>query len=312
MDWNANLGETNYKQQTLTGINAYDSIKDTYSLNTSSKSGVWTITDGSPALTRFSDAKIDVAWYYEDADAAGGTGDGKFSIKTADELYSLPHIAKSYDFSGKTIQLEKNITMNSGKASEWKDSIGVSDIRWWTPIGTSDKPFAGTFDGQGHTISGVFVMKQDIFAGLFGYAAHGSLIKNTKLVNSCIRGTAYVGSFAGKSQGSFENLYSNAYIESTLTTKPNTGGIVGEAVYETTQYDAYDMISITGCWFDGSISSQNPRTGGIAGSLYAVQVGNGTPLKMEDCLVTGTIQNVLAGSTSCTGGLIGLTEEYSL
>lgn len=82
----------------------------------------------------------------------------------------------------------------------------------WLPIGSKEKPFQGTFDGQGHTISGINC-KRDTYAGLFG-SVNGGTVRNLGIINSRIIGKDYVGTFAGYSKdATFENIYSTANAE---------------------------------------------------------------------------------------------------
>ena len=64
--------------------------------------------------------------------------------------------------------------------SAWVNGTAAPENGWMT-IGSSAKPFAGTFDGQGHTISGVYSVTDEQYNGLFGVTTPTSMIKNLSL-----------------------------------------------------------------------------------------------------------------------------------
>ncbi|MBO7432258.1 MAG: hypothetical protein J6U13_00750, partial [Salinivirgaceae bacterium] len=140
----------------------------------------------------------------------------------------------------------------------------------WTPIGTKDKPFAGTFDGNGHTISGLYFENTTNsnypdggnYVGLIGYAkgsGGNGAIKNVGVIDSYIHGCQYVG------------------------------GICGQAGVFT--YDGYFPITITNCYNTGTISGSSSYVGGICGY-------EGTT---TNCYNTGTV----SGSDEYVGGICG-------
>ena len=89
----------------------------------------------------FQKEKVDVAWYEEDGK--------EFLITTAEELRGIAKLSKKHDFKGQTIKLGADIVLNEGDYTQWKKEFLKSS---WTPI----EGFAGTFDGDGHTISGLY------------------------------------------------------------------------------------------------------------------------------------------------------------
>ena len=159
----------------------------------------------------------------------------------------------------------------------------------WTPIGrwsggNSQGYFEGSFDGQGHTISGIRVPYSNIVTmydvGLFDHL-YGS-VKNLKIANSQIAGSQSVGCIAAKmSQG---NRIENCYIGSDVilsTTSDICGGIVGEI------HDNSSVIK--GCYSAASVSGRK-YVGGIVGALREGKV----------------IQNVSQATVSATGS----NDEY--
>lgn len=120
----------------------------------------------------------DTSWYENNKDAT------EFSIGTAAELAGLAKLVNDgTNFSGKTIKLTKDIRLN-----EQDVPTGGHE---WTPIGKyarrAKKPFSGTFDGQGHTISGLYInlsnRSGNLYQGLFGYCS-GGIVQNLIVTGS--------------------------------------------------------------------------------------------------------------------------------
>ena len=85
--------------------------------------------------------KANIEWYTEDGK--------EFVISTEEELYGLVKLSQYYDFSEQTIKLGADIVINDGNAKDWGEK---APAKRWYPI----DGFAGTFDGQGHSIRGVY------------------------------------------------------------------------------------------------------------------------------------------------------------
>lgn len=127
------------------------------------------------------------------------------------------------NYSGKTIRLTADL-----------DLLDLSD-ETWTPIGISSRPFAGTFDGGGHTISNLFVNTEHEFAGLFGDISSGATVKDVHLrrsgdasITSKANVTRYVGSIAGRNAGTIVGCSNSVTVSSVSNTDDRVGGIVGE------------------------------------------------------------------------------------
>ncbi len=222
---------------------------------------------------------VDYSWF--DAEKS------EYVLTTAAQLEAFNVLCNGQNnyFSGKTVKLGADISVNEGKAANWAEAAPEKS---WTPIN-----FSGTFDGQGYTISGLYVNSTKQYTGLFSTVNSGATVKNLKLVNSYIEGNGSetrsgVGSIAGRNHGTIDTVYSNAILKNS---KQMTGGIVGMVT------GAGENI-ITNCWFDGKIDSIS-GTGGILGSSY------GQSAVIEHCLNTGKL-NVTSGSQ--VGGLCGYVQ----
>jgi len=88
----------------------------------------------------------DTSWY---------TGSSPYTITTAEQLAGLASLSTTNNFEGETIILGADIVLNdTSNFANWESSPPANQ---WTPIGTSDSRFKGTFDGNGHTISGLYI-----------------------------------------------------------------------------------------------------------------------------------------------------------
>ncbi|MCR4800585.1 MAG: bacterial Ig-like domain-containing protein [Bacteroidales bacterium] len=207
---------------------------------------------------------------------------GYYAISNASELYGFAHEVNigSTDING---VLVADIVVNEDVLTGAGELNGDgSNFRSWTPIGTSSKNYQGIFDGNGHTISGLYFNNTananypdgGNYVGLFGYAIGGT-IKNVGLVDSYIKGDNFVGGICG-----YYGTQTNCYNMGTVSGSSNyVGGICG--FYGT----------LTNCYNTGIISGGNNYVGGICGY-------GGT---QTNCYNTGTI----SGSSSCVGGICG-------
>lgn len=222
----------------------------------------------------------------------------------ADEVNGANATADSK--SGKTYILTKDIDL-SAYAND-------NDGEGWTPIGTyvdgtaNDKPFAGVFDGQNHTITGLKIYSSYNYRGLFGIArgvnnAKKAQIKNVIVKNASVRGVTYVGAMVGS--------YGNEYTEALTGCAMQGGSVHGVGNYVGGVAGEVKSVSIFGCYATGSVSGKY-STGGVVGiaekdvaNCYAT--GN---VSVTASFVGGVVSQVTAGSvTNCyaTGNVSGIS-----
>ena len=244
----------------------------------------------------------DTSWYtvYE------AEGETEFIIATDADLYGLSTLTSN--FAGKTIYMVADIDANDGKGTAATTGFTRSDSKApyaWNPIGTTklnaSNNFAGTFDGQMHTIEGIYLEKnyQTLNGawGFFGYTGDCT-IQNLTLDNSYMSmstdlNNVQFGAIAGVSVGDFDTIKvaEDVYLKHTTKTKARTGGIVG---YITTASD----IAISNCWFAGEmIAAKN--MGGIVGEMNTIN-----NIRLEGCLNSGDII-VNENAVGVIGGLCG-------
>ena len=169
----------------------------------------------------------------------------------------------------------------------------------WTPIGTDyDNSYTGTFDGGGHTITGLTVTTNDEYAGLFGYLGNfnngAATVKNVVMDGiqiTCNHRLGYAGGVAGFSWGTIENCSVSGSISGTVS----VGGVVG------VQRDH----PITGCSSSATVKG-TINVGGVAGQTIFGAT-------LTACYATGNViieidprQNIYGG------GLVGFNDGISL
>ena len=146
----------------------------------------------------------------------------EISISTVEGLKTIATNVNegTNNYSGKTIRLTADLDLSA---------------ETWTPIGIFSRPFAGTFDGGGHTISNLFVNTEHEFAGLFGDISSGATVKDVHLrrsgdasITSKANVTRYVGSIAGRNAGTIVGCSNSEPVSSGSSTVDCVGGIVGE------------------------------------------------------------------------------------
>ena len=199
--------------------------------------------------------------------------DGSYTVTSADGLMNIAKLVNG----GKT---DINITLTADI-----DLTGKN----WTPIGTSfHNSYTGTFDGGGHTITGLTVTTNDQFVGLFGSIGYAGTVKNVMMEDVQItsnHGSGFAGGVAGFSDGTIENCSVSGSVSGTVY----VGGVVGA------QWNG----STTGCSSSATVKG-TVYVGGVVG-----QTNGGAT--MTACYATGNvIIEIDPVSNISGGGLVGL------
>lgn len=207
-------------------------------------------------------------------------GNGSYTVYNADGLLNIAELVNG----GKT---DINITLDTDIDLTGKD---------WTPIGTSvDNSYKGTFDGGGHTITGLTFTTNDKYAGLFGWLNKAGTVKNVvmegvQITSNQIYGGS-IGGVAGYSWGTIENCSVSGSVSGTVY----VGGVVGA------QIDG----SITGCSSSATVKGM-VDVGGVAG-----QTNGGATLTA--CYATGNVIIEMDPKKNIAGGsLVGMNAGSSL
>lgn len=219
----------------------------------------------------------DITWYDESKT--------EFKISTAAQLLGLSQLGQSKNFAGKTVKLDADITLNEGDSSKWGETAPAIS---WAPI----KEFAGTLDGQGHTISGIY-SKVGGTGGFIMKLAPDAVLTNFKMENSYIEASGAVASIASSGSGTISYVYSNATV---VCGDHHAGGIFGVATTGT--------VNVSYCWFDGSLTLKMRYGAGIVGN------GNGNTTNVSHCLNTGSIYSSCETTqTTHIGGIVGRNDK---
>jgi len=170
----------------------------------------------------------------------------------------------------------------------------------WTRIGgaTTATAFAGTFDGNGHTITGMTINDNTNNQGMFGYVHLNGVVKNLRLADINITsGGINVGGIAGQNAGLILNCRVSGIINSTNTvannetTSSNVGGIVGW-----NGQAGSGVFTVQGCSADVTITAAGGNIGGIVGCNSQV---------IRNCYSTGSIISTSTSTNANIGGITG-------
>ena len=205
---------------------------------------------------------------------------GSYTVTSADGLMNVAELVNG----GKT---DINITLTADIDLTGKD---------WTPIGTDyDNSYKGTFDGGGHTITGLTFTTNDEFAGLFGWLNRAGTVKNVvmegvQITSNQIYGGS-IGGVVGYSWGTIENCSVSGSVSGTVY----VGGVVGVQIGG----------SITGCSSSATVKG-TVDVGGVAGQTNSSAT-------LTACYATGNVTIEIAPKKNIAGGgLVGMNAGSSL
>ena len=215
--------------------------------------------------------EVQKAWDGETYTEPQKDADGTYLIGSPDELMWFNQNAKMTDSARLTADIRINEDVTADTASLYK----------WTPISNYDKRYKGSFDGAGHTVSGLYIATTSgtKCTAMFGYADKGSKISNLTLADSIINGTAnYTGGITGDA---YDMQNCHVLKSVTVTGTQYVGGVAG-----------YVDHSISKCSNAATVTASSSNVGGVTGYMFGK-----TMLK---CYNTGSVTG-----TSLVGGLTG-------
>ncbi|MDO4728248.1 MAG: GLUG motif-containing protein [Bacteroidota bacterium] len=259
------------------------------------------VSDNFPS-TQWSDF-ADTSWYVN--------GQTQFTINTAEQLAGLSLIVyNDNNLAGVTITLDSDIDLSG---------------HLWTPIGYNYyKPFKGSFDGNGKTISNLFVYREEgDFLGLFGEVNQGE-VRNLYLNNAKVKGKDTAGSIVGNlsTNSLLENCHAiNVDIEVVATQNMGTGynagglcgGVLTESVVDKCSAQGkvkgkaqigglvgspWDKATIKESFFVGEVEGENLIGGFFGFSTFAF--GPNREVTIENCYTRAVVQGI-----DRVGGFVG-------
>ncbi|MBQ9079967.1 MAG: uL15 family ribosomal protein [Clostridia bacterium] len=165
-------------------------------------------------------------------------------IGSTDELYALAAQVNGGDnLEGVTVSLTADITLNAGTFDQngnWSEAGSPAE---WTPIGNTFFPFSGTFNGNGHTVSGLYCNAENGFQGLFGHIVDGN-IENVNLKNSYVGGGYYVGGIVGYANAVSKDCYiKNCNVSVYTDCKNQYEGAIAGCVVGNFAIEGYTSVS---------------------------------------------------------------------
>ncbi len=175
--------------------------------------------------------------------------DGFYSIGSAEELYGFAELVNSGDASANA-KLSADIVVNEN-VLDANGEANTGDFVQWTPIGNDyieGKVYSGTFDGQGHTISGLYVSGNGWFVGFVGQVSGTAVVKNLGIVDSYFSSSNnYLGSIVGGVAEKSSVTIANVYTTSTVKGENYIGGLVGGS--------GGGSVSVVNSYFAGKTSA---------------------------------------------------------
>lgn len=246
---------------------------------------------------------VQTAWDGETYTEPRKDTDGKtYLIGSPDELMWFNQNAQMTDSARLTADIRINEDVTADTASLYK----------WTPISNYDKRYTGSFDGAGHTVSGLYIATTSgtKCTAMFGYAGTGSMISNLTLADSIINGTAnYTGGIAGDA---YDMQNCHVLKSVTVTGTQYVGGVAGYVDHSISKCSNAATVTasssyvggVTGymfgetmlkCYNTGSVTGAS-SVGGLTGSIY----NNGT---VDSCYNTGAV--TATSTKGIAGGLLG-------
>ncbi|MBU2553436.1 MAG: T9SS type A sorting domain-containing protein [Bacteroidetes bacterium] len=180
----------------------------------------------------------------------------------------------------------------------------------WLPIGEVTSPFTGNFNGNGHTINGLWIIRpSDTCVGLFGRVNTSGSISNVGLTDINITGNAYVGGLVGVTDSA---TYTNVYASGIVSGYHDCVGGLAGAIIGGTFISAYASGTVTG-WGDAIGGLVGSNNGSISNSYSTANVNGISTSEYVAGLVAlngGTITNsyatgLVSGESSYAGGLVG-------
>lgn len=205
---------------------------------------------------------------------------GSYTVYNADGLMNIAELVNG----GKT---DINITLTADIDLTGKD---------WTPIGTDyDNSYKGTFDGGGHTITGLTFTTNDEFAGLFGWLNRAGTVKNVVMEGVQITSNQIYGGSIGGVVGSGWGTIENCSVSGSVSGTVYVGGVVGVQIGG----------SITGCSSSATVKG-TVDVGGVAGQTNSSAT-------LTACYATGNVIIEMDTKKNIAGGsLVGMNAGSSL
>jgi len=233
---------------------------------------------------------------------------------TEGDPYQIANIANLYWLTQNTTEWNKHYVQTA--------DIDVSEIKVWddgqgfSPIGKKNLEFKGVYNGQNHTIDGLYINRpDDERLGLFGEIVDDSQIENLRVINIDITGKRWIGGIVGMT---YNSKIINCFTSGTISASAVVGGLIGNSTssYTKNSYSSVNVLSdnaggtaggfigyaegindtIINCYSTGNVSGNSGIGGFLGGSWYSY---------IKNCYSTGNVSgNEVVGGFlgNCYGG----------
>lgn len=204
--------------------------------------------------------------------------DGWYQISTGGEMKWFADLV-----NGKLEDTPQNAAANARLVS----SISLSGMEW-TPVGSENAPYSGTFDGGDHSISGLRISSNENYQALFGYVGAQGTVKNLTVSGSVDVSGSYSAGIIAFCAGNVSDLHNRC---SVVSSGQYVGGVIGAF--------SDKHCTAKGCSNSGSIYCSNGSGSNYVGGILGGKVGI-----LSDCRNTGDVMGY-----SNVGGVAGQATE---
>lgn len=240
-----------------------------------------------------------------------GTENDPYEIATLSNLYWISQHIDSWDK-----HYIQTADIDATETAFWPTGQGWQPIGRYIPNGNSLQtiPFTGSYDGQGHTIDGLHILRHlyEANLGLFG-SVSGGTIQNLGLTNLYYHAYSLTGAFAGTLSNNSElnNCYSTGDIEGNR----DLGGLVGYLT-ESSINDCYSYVNVSGIYRIGGLSAENEQSiinnSHYAGYLFAVSDAGGITGFNTSSVISNSYSNAVITAEYHIGGIAGSNDGSTI
>ena len=226
------------------------------------------------------------------------------------DLEDLRYLAENSALWAAGIYFEQTANIDASETSSWNGGSGFK------PIGNSGTQFRGNYNGNGHTISNLYISRSSSdYVGLFGYI-YGGTIESLSISDCNITGREITGGLSGRIYAA--STVTNCYVTGTITGYNSTGGLLGQN-YNSTVSESYAICTVNGNNNVGGLIGYEEGSGEVTKCFASVDVNGGYGsigglvgynynCPIRQCYTAGT---VTGGSSAGAGGLAGLSKGTS-
>ncbi len=238
-----------------------------------------------------------------------GSKDAVYEISNAGQLYWFAGLV-----NGTLSGVEQNTSANAVLTADIvvnknvlkpDGTLNEGTFKEWTPIATSASPYTGIFEGQNHTISGLYFKQEKTSeVGFFGY--NRGKISNVGILDSYFCGFSQVGGVCGYNSSTITNCYNKGVVDGTADGASSFGGVCGCNLGILT--NCYNTGIVKGQLFVGGVSGSNNKTitncyntGIVSGQSYVGGIDGDNSGTITNCNNEGKV----SGTEDYVGGVSG-------